>query len=64
MQLKIKAEEKKRERMKSLETDEANLRYQYDKFDQRNYQNRKFGQNQNVYMYYKNLEEEKKIREK
>ncbi len=42
--------------MNSLETDEANLRYQYDQFDRRRFQGRKFGQNENVYQYYKNLE--------
>lgn len=45
-----------------METDQANLRYQFEQFDKRRGQNKKFGQNENVYNYYKNLQEEKKMR--
>lgn len=63
-QLQIKAEEKRQQRQNSLEADEANLRYQYEQFDRRRNQGKKFGQNENVYQYYKNLEEDKRIRER
>lgn len=44
-QLRLKQEEKKRERNKSLEIDQANLKYQFDQFDKRNYHGKSFGQN-------------------
>ncbi len=44
-QLQIKALEKKKQRVNSLETDEVNLKYQYDQFDRRKNQGRRFSQN-------------------
>lgn len=41
--------------MHSLETDEANLKYQYDQFDKRKFQGRRFSQNENIYQHYKNI---------
>lgn len=44
-QMELKAQEKRLQKITSLEADEANLKYQMDQFDKRRFQGRKFGQN-------------------
>jgi hypothetical protein len=44
-QLQMKAQERKNQRNRSLELDEANLKYQYEQFDKRGFNGRHFGQN-------------------
>lgn len=43
--------------------DQANLKYQFDQYDKRNSNGKRFGQNPNVYQYYKNLDQERRIKE-
>ena len=63
-QIQIKAEEKKNQKMQDLQMDNVNMQYQYQQFDKRNRQHKYYGQNPNVYNYYKRLEEEKNMKEK
>ena len=54
-QIQIKAEEKKNQKMQDLQIDNVNMQYQYQQFDKRNRANKYYGQNPNVYNYYKRL---------
>lgn len=63
-QIQIKAEEKKNQKMQDLQMDNVNMQYQYQQFDKRNRPHKYYGQNPNVYNYYKRLEEEKNMKEK
>ena len=63
-QIQIKAEEKKNQKMQDLQIDNVNMQYQYQQFDKRNRANKYYGQNPNVYNYYKRLQEEKNMKEK
>ena len=59
MQLQIKAEERAREREKSKQMDEANLRYQMSQLSDREKNPKIFGQNELVYDQYAELKKEK-----
>lgn len=50
--------------MQDLHIDNLNMQYQYEQFDKRNRPHKYYGQNPNVYNYYKRLEEEKSMKEK
>ena len=55
-QVKIKAEEKKFQQMYNLHLDNSNMQYQYNQFDRRNIKNKRYGQNENVYKYFRELD--------
>ena len=63
-QVKIKAEEKKFQQMYNLHLDNSNIQYQYERFDRRNSNAKRYGQNENVYNYFQRLDQEKAIKEK